>query len=230
MTEILFEKDTIYKKVSSIIINSINQILSEKDEIILGLPGGRSITKILHYLKREFIDWNKVHVFMVDERLVPIDDQDSNFRLIKHELSGVIPDKNLHPFQFDDNKPDFGLDQYEMEIKNFGGIFDIVLLSSGEDGHIGSLFPNHPSILDESEYCILVQNSPKLPKNRISISKKFLLRSKIGILLFVGDMKQEAYSKFLDENLDINICPAKLVKQLPESYVLTNIRLNEESI
>jgi 6-phosphogluconolactonase len=140
----------------------------------------------------------------------------------------VIPPENLHPFLFDDNKLDFGLDQYENEIKNFGGIFDIVLLSSGEDGHIGSLFPNHPSISSESDYCILVDNSPKPPKRRMSISKKFLLKSSIGVLLFVGNMKREAYLKFLKDNVDISDCPAKLVAQLPESYALTNIKIDED--
>lgn len=230
MTEILFEKEAIYKKTSFITTDLINQILSEKDEIIIGLPGGRNVSNILQFLKTESINWNKVHVFMVDERLVPIDNHDSNFQLIKQELSKVIPYKNLHPFPFNENKPDFGLEYYEEEIKNFGGIFDIVLLSSGEDGHIGSLFPNHPSIFDESEYYVLVENSPKFPKKRISISKRFLLKSKIGILLFVGELKREAYLKFLDENLDITMCPAKLVTQLPESYVLTNIILNEELV
>ena len=230
MTKILFEKESIYKKASLIIKDSVNKILSQKDEIILGLPGGSSISNICQYLKLESIDWKKVHVFMVDERLVPLDSKDSNFQLIKQGLSEVIPEKNLHPFLFDEKKPDFGLAHYEKEIKNFGEKFDIILLSSGEDGHIGSLFPNHSSIYDESENYILVEDSPKPPKERISVSKKFLIKTKIGILLFVGDIKREAYLKFLDKNLDIDICPAKLVTQLPESYVVTNIRSNEVPI
>lgn len=227
MIKILFEKVTIYEKTSLIIKESINKILVEKDEVILGLPGGRNVSKIFQLLKKERIDWKKVHVFMVDERLVPTDSQDRNFRLIKQDLSEVILDKNFHPFIFNENKHDYCLDDYEKEIKNFGGRYDIVLLSSGEDGHIGSIFPNHPSFFDESEYYILVDNSPKLPRKRMSISKKFLLKSKIGILLFVGDIKRRAYLKFLDKDVTTTMCPAKLVIELPESYVITNIESQE---
>ncbi|MCK4365149.1 MAG: 6-phosphogluconolactonase [Thermoplasmatales archaeon] len=230
MVEILFEKGEIYKKISSVIANSINQILSEKDEVILGLPGGRSISNILQFLKMENIDWNKIHVFMIDERLVPIDDDESNFKLIEQGLSDIIPIKNLHPFYYNETKEDHGLLDYKEEIMKYGGKYDIILVSSGEDGHIGALYPNHSSIRDESNYLISMNNSPKPPSKRISISKKILLKSKIGILIFVGDMKREAYSNFLDEEIDITMCPAKLVAQLPESFVLTDIELKEEIV
>ena len=80
---IQIEENTVYKKVSTLLKESINKIAFEKDKVILGLPGGRSITPVLNYLKKEKVDWNKIHVFMVDERLVPIDDDQSNYRLIK---------------------------------------------------------------------------------------------------------------------------------------------------
>lgn len=230
MMEILFEKGEIYKKISSIIGISISQILSEKNEVIIGLPGGRSITNILKYLKMKNIDWNKIHVFMIDERLVSLDDNQSNFKLIKQELSDVIPINNLHPFHYKQIKKDSGLSEYREEIIRNGGKYDIILVSSGEDGHVGALYPNHSSIHDESDYLISMNDSPKPPKNRMSISKNFLLKSKIGILIFVGDMKRDAYSNFLNEKIDITKCPAKLITQLPKSYVLTDIQLKEETV
>ena len=230
MVEILFEKGEIYKKISSVIADLINQILSEKDEVILGFPGGRSISNILQFLKMENIDWNKIHVFMIDERLVPVDDDESNFKLIKRGLLDVMPSKNLHPFRYNEAKEDHGLSEYKEEIMKNGGKYDIILVSSGEDGHIGALYPNHSSIYDESSYLISMDDSPKPPKNRMSISKKFLLKSKIGILIFVGDMKREAYSNFLDNKIDITMCPAKLITQLPKSFVLTDIELKEEIV
>ena len=230
MVEILFEKGDIYKKISSVIADLINQILSEKNELILGLPGGRSISNILQFLKMENIDWNKVHVFMIDERLASLDDDESNFKLIKQGLSDVIPSKNLHPFRYNETEDDHGLLEYKEEIMQYGGKYDIILVSSGEDGHIGALYPNHHSIHNESSDLISMNDSPKPPKNRMSISKKNLLKSKIGILIFVGDMKREAYSNFLDKEIDITKCPAKLITQLPKSFVLTDIELKEEIV
>ena len=162
---------------------------------------------------------------MVDERLVSIKDKESNFRLVKEGLSEAISNSNLHPFVYDESSDDSGLKSYEEEIRKFGGSFDIVLVSSGEDGHIGALYPNHSSIVNNSDILISMTNSPKPPSKRMSISRKFLLKTKIGILLFKGEIKKQAYINFLDETLDYKKCPAKLISKLPESYVLTNIDL-----
>ena len=116
-----------------------------------------------------------------------------------------------------------------LHFKN-GGKYDIILVSSGEDGHIGALYPNHHSIHNESSDLISMNDSPKPPKNRMSISKKFLLKSKIGVLILVGDMKRKTYSNFLDKEIDITKCPAKLITQLPKSIVLTDIELKEEIV
>lgn len=223
MTEIIFEEEGIYTKISKLLKESIDKILLKKEKVILGLPGGRSIPFILKNLKDELIKWEKIHVFMVDERLVSIEDDESNFKLIKEGLSNVIPDENLHPFFYNKTKENYGLSNYEQEIIKFGETYDIVLVSSGEDGHIGALYPNHSSIYDESDFFISMDDSPKPPEKRISISKNFLLKSKIGILLFIGEAKRQAYIKFLDKKLDYKKCPAKLITMIPESYVLTNL-------
>ena len=225
MMEIIFDNKTIHEKTASIIKEAIETTLLKKNIAVLGLPGGRSISTVLKFLKMQDVEWKHVHVFLVDERLVQINDKYSNFRLIKQALSDVIPSENLHPFIFDQYKLDLGIKGYEKEIKRYGGCYDIVVVSSGEDGHIGSLFPDHPSIFNDDNYYILVDNSPKPPKRRMSISKKFLLKSDTGVLLFIDEVKQEAYRRFLDQNIDFTSCPAKLVSMLPKSFVVTNIKL-----
>lgn len=225
MTKILFEEEKIFKATSHIIKESINKTLLNKNEVILGLPGGRSISKVLEQLKKESMNWSKIHVFMVDERIVTHHSPKSNFHLINHSISDNIPTDNLHPFIFNEGKIDYAIQKYKNELTNFGGLYDVVLLSSGEDGHIGSLFPNHPSIFDNSDFYVFVNNSPKPPKMRMSISKNLLIKSNIGILLFIGDEKRDALVKFLDENTDYKNYPAKLVSELPESHIITNINV-----
>ena len=219
MTKDLFEN------VSMILKESVEKILSENNTVNLGLCGGRSIAGILKILKKEDIDWSKIHIFIVDERMVPITSDDSNFKLIKNELSNIIPENNFHPFIMNDSKDDYGLSNYEDVIKKHGNSYDIVVLSSGEDGHIGALYPNHHSVRNESEYLIYMDDSPKPPSKRMSISKEFLLKSNIAILIFKGDIKKNAYLNFLNEDFDIESCPAKIVKDIKESYILTDIKL-----
>jgi 6-phosphogluconolactonase len=164
---------------------------------------------------------------MVDERLVPVDDKESNFRLINEALRNTIPTDNLHPFIYDKNSISCGIKQYEEEIKKYGGSFDIVLVSAGEDGHIAALYPNHPSINDTSEYYLYIDNSPKPPLKRMSASKNMILRSNIGIVIFNGEIKKDAYQYFINKEIDYINCPAKLISEIPESYVVTNLEIEE---
>jgi len=226
MKKLFFTDELFFSKTSKLIKDLIIEISKTKENVVIGFPGGRSVSSLLNYLKNEQINWEKVHVFMTDERLVCINDDQSNFKLVKQGFSSVIPHENMHPFILKKDQLDYGINEYGKEIKKYGGSYDITLFSSGEDGHIGSLFPNHSSIEDESELYTLVKDAPKPPNMRMSVSKKFLLKSSIGILLFNGETKKKAYIKFLDTHVKVNECPAKLINNIPEAYVITNILLD----
>jgi len=96
----------------------------------------------------------------------------------------------------------------------------MVLLSSGEDGHVGALYPDHHSVKDDSEHYIVMHDSPKPPPRRMSMSRKLLLRSKVALLFFFGKGKKDALKLFKKEGT-YEECPARLVKKVKEAYVLT---------
>ena len=171
MKEIMIEKEKIGKKVADILAEAISKTIRNKDQVVVAFPGGRSVAAVFDVLKEKEIDWNNVHLFMVDERMVKLDNEDCNFKLLKEELIGHIniPEENVHPFMVEE-----GIKAYEEELKKVGGKFDIVLLSSGEDGHIAGLYPKHHSIKDESDYFITMDDSPKPPKDRMSSSRKLI--------------------------------------------------------
>jgi len=223
MKKLIFAHNEIFKKASVSISCSIDKILGKKERAIIGIAGGDSISKTLDEMIKMPVSWENVHVFMFDERLVPLEHKKSNFRIIKEKFSDIILQENLHPFIFNKNKNQYGLNEYNVDMKDYGGECDIIIVSSGEDGHIGSLFPNHPSVFDNSGCFINVKNSPKPPPNRITMSKNMILRTKIGYLFIIGDNKKEAYKKFLDDSVDYTHCPSKLILHLPESYVITDI-------
>ena len=62
------------KKAADIIAQSINKLLSTQGQVVLGIPGGRSVSRIFQKLKGKNIPWKKVHIFMIDERMVNIED------------------------------------------------------------------------------------------------------------------------------------------------------------
>lgn len=228
--KIIYEKEQLFKYAAEKIGQLISNFLSEKEVVTLGLPGGRSIPPVLNHLSKFSLEWNNVHVFVVDERLVPIDDPESNFGLIKSGLSVAIPKENLHPFLVEYKKEQISLRKYEDEIKRFNGLYDILIVSIGEDGHIGSLFPNHPSIKDKSDFYIIVEDSPKPPSRRMSMSTNMVLRSEACVNLVSGIQKKDALTKLLEGDSNYIDCPAKLTLKIPESFIFTDINLKSNNI
>lgn len=218
------------KQAAGVIADSIAGLLKAQDSAVLSVPGGRSVAGIFEALRKEDIEWARVHIFMADERLVPLGDEESNFLLVQKHLTdslikaGKLPEQNVHPFRLDPHAHDKGLSEYAEEIRRFGGSYDIVLLSSGEDGHAGAIYPDHHSFRDESEYFIRMDDSPKPPAKRMSISRKMLLRAKVAIALFFGEAKMVAYSMFKEEAVSPEKCPVKLILQVRENYAFTDIK------
>lgn len=212
-------------KAATLIERKIHEHLKTQDKVVLALCGGRSVSGIFELLKKQNVPWEKVHIFFADEKVIPTDDPNSNYQLafssfleyltIQHKL----PIFNIHPCDFFHMKADLALEGYKNELKEISDKFDIVLLSSGEDGHVGSLFPNHQSINDDSEFFVYIKDSPKAPSKRISASWKLISKSKTALLLFFGKEKKEAYNNLIDKSLSMIECPAKIINNIEDSYV-----------
>jgi len=196
-----------------------------KDKIIAAFPGGRSVKTFFEKLKTSDLPWEKIHIFMVDERRVPLDHTDSNYKLIYDSFAkelidnGRLPEANLHPYK--DNE---GIEKYSEELKSLGGKFDIVVLGTGEDGHVAALYPNHNSIKDESEFFVTIDDSPKPPPKRMTASKNLLLESDTAIAIFAGEGKMQAFEKYKDPEINYYELPVKLINQLQSYYAITNLK------
>ena len=216
-------------KVANLITKKIHEHLKSQKKIILGIPGGKSVSNIFSLLKHQNIPWEKVHIFMIDERLSKTDDSKSNFKQAEKEFleylvkQNKIPRTNLHPYTYFNFPDEKGIQAYRNELKEISDKYDIILLSSGEDGHVASLYPNHESIKDQSEFFIIVKNSPKPPPKRLSASRKLLTKSKTSILLFFGESKKLAFKNFRDNYQGVYDCPAKLINLIEDSYVFTDL-------
>lgn len=216
------KKEDLEKEAADLIVAQIKTL----DKFILGLVGGNSVAGVYARLFESDIDWSNVHIFMVDERCVPVTSEESNFKEIYEKFlrelvaTGKLPEENIHPFHFEEIHEESCVTEYNERFRKFGEKFDIVILSAGEDGHIGSIFPNHASVKDESRGYVSVSDAPKLPSKRISASRKLLEKSDLGILLFFGEQKKQAFENFQNDNLSVIDCPAKIVMQMKKSYVL----------
>jgi 6-phosphogluconolactonase len=211
------------RECADLIFSEIQQIRDRQGHVVVGLPGGRSTAAIYHIFKTKEFNWVNVHFFPVDERMVPLDHPDSNFKLIMDSFgtelirNGKMSQNQFHPYQIGAY-----LEEYSAELKNFGG-FDIIILGVGEDGHCAALFPNHHSIRNGTNAFFTMKDSPKPPPHRMTASRSLLLQAKLGIALFINETKLDALRRFLDNNIDIEQCPIKLVNRLSKHYEFTDL-------
>ncbi len=212
-------------KAAWILAEAIQTLLDTKSKVIVAVPGGRSICGILQKLAKDNLDWHRVHFFMVDERLVAMDHQESNFRLVLESLGHILPATSLHPFVYDAAAGDFGVGEYERQLVRMGGRFDVVLLSSGEDGHIASIFPSKHTTVPGGDKFMLVKDSPKPPSRRITATPELISAAQVGLLLFFGSGKRPALKNFFNPKLSVSECPAKLISILPQHYILTDLEV-----
>jgi 6-phosphogluconolactonase len=100
---------------------------------------------------------------------------------------------------------------------------DIVVLSSGEDGHIGALYPNHHSIKNNFPKFISMGDSPKPPQKRMTASRKMIEKADDGLLLFFGAGKTDAYFKYKLRTNSVEDCPAQICKSYKHGRALVNL-------
>lgn len=74
----------------------------------------------------------------------------------------------IHQFVTDIQSKDFGIQNYEEKLKKYGRAFDIVLLSSGEDGHIAALFPRHHSVRSDADFFLKMHHLPNPPSKDVN--------------------------------------------------------------
>ena len=152
------------------------------------------------------------HVFYADERVVPLDHADSNHAACAKELfaklSPGIPPHQIHTINTDyfDDLEELA-DQYEKElIQEFAmkdaarfPVFDLVLLGLGPDGHTCSLFPGHELLSEEDRWVAYIEDSPKPPPKRITLTFPVLNHAARIAFVAAGAGKADTLHTVLDE-------------------------------
>ena len=215
-------REQLTEKAAEILCETILALLRKKETVVIAVPGGSSVADIYKSLQQYTIPWHRIHVFLLDERLVPADHPESNYKLVKEHMGDKVPPDMIHQFKYTANNSTQAVFDYEKELERCGGRFDIVLASSGEDGHIASLFPNHHSVEHEKTGFFLFYDSPKPPPGRMSASPGLIRQADTGVILFLGSGKQDALHNFFDTELSYKACPAKIISELPHYYILTD--------
>jgi 6-phosphogluconolactonase len=206
---------------------------SSNKQIVVALPGGRSVVKLLDAMLPALRALPqsvraKLQFFMVDERVAELTSADSNFKMLnelfysKAIVEELINGSQLHPFEISSEPIENTVKSYGDKLSHFGGVFDLTVLGVGEDAHVAGLFPNHHSVKNTANQFITFTDSPKPPPYRMTASRKLVESSKMAVGLFVGEAKRDALELFRKED-SVENCPAALLKKLPLGIVATDL-------
>lgn len=157
------------------------------------LSGGATAMIFLPALRAANVDWKPITLFWADERAVPTDDPDSNFGLAERMLLSPLGAKapRAIPMPADASHLDQAALWYDdaLATELDEGPLDLAILGVGEDGHICSLFPGHQALLVENVRAVAIEDSPKPPARRLSLTLQYVLRTKKIWLIAIGARK-----------------------------------------
>ncbi|HEY4675536.1 MAG TPA: 6-phosphogluconolactonase [Candidatus Angelobacter sp.] len=134
--------------------------VQERGRFSVALSGGNTPRTVYSLLASEHkpLPWHSIHIFFGDERHVPPDDPDSNFRMTSESLLSKvpIPEKNVHRIHAELDA-EAAAAEYDQELRDFFHLsdqdwprFDLIFLGIGEDGHTASLFPGSKALTETS--------------------------------------------------------------------------------
>ncbi|KAI9798076.1 MAG: suppressor of los1-1 [Piccolia ochrophora] len=200
------------------VLNAQNDGLKRHDAFKVAVSGGSlpdTLAKALlppgNGADDDKVQWGKWEIFFADERAVPLDHEDSNYKLLKDDLLDKIPSDSPKPtvhtidVNYLDDVQEMA-DQYEQAlVRSFAAkdsvklpLFDLLLLGCGPDGHTCSLFPGHPLLRETDAWVAPISDSPKPPPKRITLTLPVVTHGLKIAYVTNGEGKQEVLKKIFD--------------------------------
>ena len=215
------------------LLNLADRTLLLRRRFNLALAGGSTPRLAYEYLAAsgKNLDWNRIHLFWGDERCVPQDHPESNYRMVRRALLErvPIPAENIHRIR-GELPAQAAAVAYQQEIcRHFNTPkyvtsavparwFDLVLLGLGEDGHTASLFPGNPALEEHRRWVAGVTHSgpPDPPVDRVTLTIPAINASAQVLFLVTGQDKAPALARTLNPGPE----PAPAARVQPVGEVL----------
>ena len=178
---------------------------------------------------RDDVDWGKVHFFFGDERAVPPDHADSNYRMANTTLFAplTVPAANIHRMPAEEPDLDAAAQAYEAELRTHLAVstadaiprFDLILLGMGPDGHTASLFPHKPALQEKTRLVVASEPGLKPFVPRLTLTLPVLDAAANVLFLVAGADKAATLHKVLRGPADPENLPSQSVAPTNGSLV-----------
>ncbi|GFP87301.1 probable 6-phosphogluconolactonase 2 [Phtheirospermum japonicum] len=190
--------------------------IKERGVFAIALSGGSLISlmrKLCEAPYNKTVDWAKWYIFWADERVVAKSHGDSNYKLVKDGFLSKVPIVHSHVHSINDLvSAEQAAEDYEFVVRqlvrtrvisvsevNDCPRFDLILLGMGPDGHVASLFPNHPVLNEIDQWVTFITDSPKPPPERITFTLPVINSASNVAIVVTGGGKAEAVHLAIDD-------------------------------
>lgn len=167
--------------------------------------------------KGDDMPWSSTIIYFADERVVPLTDDDSNYKLVADTLLAARDGSGVQVVKLTEGlAPPAAAADYEEKLKGMDmadgvPVFDMILLGMGPDGHTASLFPGHP-LLDVTDMAVAsITDSPKPPPGRITLTLPVLNAGRNVLFVTTGGGKAEVLHEIFHGSKDV-LLPAARVR------------------
>ncbi len=218
VVEVLPDKAALVQRALALVVDIVHGAIADRGRCTIALSGGSTPKPLYAALATQDISWDMLHIFWGDERYVPHDHPDSNYRMTREVWleQAAIPSAVVHPMPTDLPSPEQAAEQYEADLRALfqvsAGVvpaFDIVLLGMGDDGHTASLFPHTPAL---TVYDRLVTVGNKDGQPRLTVTVPVINQARNVIFLVSGASKRPALAQVFADAGDADMYPARLVQ------------------
>ena len=209
------------------IVESARSAIDRRGRFSLALSGGSTPKPVHRRLAepplRTAIEWPRVHVFFGDERCVPPDDPQSNYRMARETLLDLvpIPPENIHRMR-GETDPHAAAEAYAAELTRFFGAeairLDLILLGMGDNGHTASLFPGLTAV-HETERAVVAEFVAEVGMWRITLTPLALNNAREDVFLVTGSDKADMLRQVLEQSYNPDALPAQVVRPLEGDVV-----------
>jgi 6-phosphogluconolactonase len=208
---IVEDADAVASRGAGWIADAIRKTVRDKGACALALAGGSTPRQAYRRLPTlPLVPWAQVEVFFGDERAVPPDSPDSNFRMAQETfLSQVpIPAGKIHRMAAERDDLMTAAREYEALLP---ASLDVLLLGIGPDGHTASLFPHAPALQEREHRVVRVVGGEPLVQ-RLTITPPVIQHAARTLVLATGAEKAEAVARALEGPDDVGAVPAQLAR------------------
>lgn len=218
--EIADGADTLSHAVAKHFVRVTTAAVRERGRCSVALAGGSTPKTIYRLLSdepfRSHVIWDQIQFYWGDERHVPVDHPDSNYRMAAETLLSKVPirARNIHRMHGEVRNADLAAREYEDDMRasfnESGAIprFDLILLGLGGDGHTASLFPGTPAIAERQRWCVANWVNT-LSAYRLTLTLPVLNAARVVLFTVSGAEKAAIVRDVLRGTRDV---PARLVQ------------------